>query len=63
MYDVLEQFIDFFQLDGLLDGSISSVSGFLGITILAFFGLIFTVIGIRIVFELVKILTDWSRFK
>ena len=46
MYDVLEQFIDFFQLDGLLDGSISSVSGFLGITILAFFGLIFTVIGI-----------------
>lgn len=63
MNDVLEQFIDFFQLDGLLDGSVITVSGFLGITILAFFGLIFTVIGIRIVFELVKILTDWSRFK
>ena len=60
---VLEQFIDFFQLDSLLDGSVSSVSGFLGLTILAFFGLIFTVIGVRIVFELVKILTDWSRFK
>lgn len=63
MSDVLQQFIDFFQLNSLVDGSISTVSEFLGITILAFFGLIFSIIGIRIVFELVKILTDWSRFK
>ena len=63
MNDIIEDFLTFFRLDSLADTSSLSVGDFLGLSFISFFALVFTIIGIRIVFELIKIVTDWSRFK
>lgn len=62
MNEYLEEFIEFFNLGGLLEGGLT-VSEFLGLSIVCFMGMIFCLIGVRSIFELVKILTDWSRFR
>lgn len=63
MGDILDDFINFFRLGDILSPDSLSVGSFIGHVTLAFFGLIFTIIGVRIIFELIKIVTDWSRFK
>lgn len=63
MGNILDDFINFFRLGDLLNPGNLTVGSFIGTTILAFFGLIFTIIGVRIIFELIKIVTDWSRFR
>ena len=63
MSDYLSDFIDFFGLGSFFDGTALTVQEVLGMSILAFIGCIITVLGIKCVFELIKILTDWSKFK
>lgn len=62
MSEYLTDFIEFFGIDSLLTETLT-VQNVLGITIIAFIGGVITVAGIRCIFELIKILTDWSRFK
>lgn len=62
MSDYLQDFIDFFGLSDLFTETLT-VQNALGISITAFIGVIITIAGIRCIFELIKILTDWSRFK
>ena len=59
----LNDFIDFFGLSAFFDGTVLTVQEILGYSIVAFLGGIFTLIGVRCVFELIKIVTDWSRFR
>lgn len=63
MSSYLSDFIDFFGLSSFFDGTVLSVQQILGYSIIAFLGGIFTLIGVRCVFELIKIVTDWGRFK
>ena len=62
MSQYLSDFIDFFGLGGFFDGSVLTVSECIGITVVAFLGCIFTICGIRCVFELIKTVTDWRNF-
>ena len=63
MSQYLDDFIEFFNLEALFGSDPVTVQQLLGITLVGFIGAIFTIIGIRCVFELVKIVTDWSKFK
>ena len=64
MAEFLEEFIEFFGITNLIDPAASiTVQNFLGITVIAFIGCLFSIMGVRCVFELIKIVTDWSRFK
>lgn len=64
MSEYLLEFIDFFGLDTLLTGSSDpSLYQVIGLISIAFIGCIFAIMGVRCVFELIKIVTDWSRFK
>ena len=63
MSNALSEFIDFFGLDVFFDGSVLTVQNVIGYSILAFIGGLITLLGIRCIFELIKIVTDWSRFK
>lgn len=64
MSEYLQEFIDFFGLDMLLTGSNDpSLYQVIGLITVAFIGAIFAIMGVRCVFELIKIVTDWSRFK
>ena len=63
MSEYLSDFIEFFGIDVFFSGTVLTVTEFLGYTIVAFIGCILTIIGIRCIFELVKIITDWSRFR
>ena len=62
MASYLEDFIEFFGVYDLLTETLT-VQQVLGISITAFIGAIITIAGIRCVFELIKILTDWSKFR
>lgn len=62
MSEYLTDFIEFFGLDPLFTETLT-VQNVLGLSITAFIGGVITVAGIRCIFELIKILTDWSRFK
>lgn len=62
MASYLEDFIEFFGVSDLLTETLT-VQQVLGISITSFIGAIITIAGIRCVFELIKILTDWSKFK
>lgn len=63
MSSVVTDFLDFFSLTGLynMDPDIT-VNEFLGLVFCAFFAMIFTVVGIRAVIELIKIISDQSKF-
>ena len=63
MAEYLNDFIDFFGLSTFFDGTTLTVQNALGISIVAFVGAIFTILGVRCVFELIKIVTDWGRFR
>ena len=63
MGEYLNDFIDFFNLSSFFDGTVLTVQNALGLSIIAFIGAIFTILGFRAVFELIKIVTDWGRFK
>lgn len=62
MSQSLTDFIDFFGLSDFFSSTLS-VQQVLGLSITAFIGAVITIAGIRCIFELIKILTDWSRFK
>ena len=62
MSNELQDFIDFFGLADLLDGTALTVSQVIGISIVAFVGSIFCIIGVRCILELIKIVTDWRNF-
>lgn len=62
MSEFLQDFIDFFNLGDFFTETLT-VQNALGYTIVAFCGLIITIAGIRCIFELIKIVTDWSNFK
>lgn len=64
MAQFLVDFIDYFGLTNLIDTSTNiTVQNFLGLTIIAFIGCLFSIMGVRCIFELIKIVTDWSRFR
>ena len=63
MSQYLEDFIEFFNLDSFYSSTAITVQQALGLSITAFIGAIFTIMGIRCVFELIKVVTDWSKFK
>ena len=63
MNEVLSDFMDFFSLGGFSDTSLLSVGDFLGLVVIALVALVFCVIGVRCVFELIKILVDYNRFR
>ena len=63
MASYLNDFIDFFNLSDLLGSTTLTVQNVLGLSILAFIGCIITLTGIRCIFEIIKIVTDWSRFR
>lgn len=63
MSSVVNDFLDFFSLSDLYNMSPDiTVNEFLGLVFCAFFALIFTVVGIRAVIELIKIISDQSKF-
>lgn len=62
MSTYLQDFIDFFGISDIFTETLT-VQNVIGISITAFIGAIITVAGIRVIFELIKILTDWSNFK
>ena len=62
MSEYLNDFIEFFGLNPLFTDTLT-VQNVIGLSITAFIGGVITVAGIRCIFELIKILTDWSRFK
>ena len=63
MSQIVEDFLDFFSLSGLYNMSSEiTVSEFLGLVICAFFAMVFTIVGIRAVIELIKIISDQSKF-
>ena len=62
MSQYLTDFIEFFGLDAAISTSLN-VQQFLSIVTGSFIGAILTIAGIRCIFELIKILTDWSKFK
>lgn len=62
MSQYLSDFIDFFGLDVFFESTLT-VQEVLGYSIVAFIGAVITVAGIRCIFELIKIVTDWSKFK
>lgn len=62
MSSYLTDFIDFFGLSDLFNETLS-VQNVLGLSITAFIGAVITVAGIRCIFELIKILTDWRNFR
>lgn len=62
MSSYLSDFIDFFGIGDLFTETLT-VQNVLGISITAFIGAVITVAGIRCIFELIKILTDWRNFK
>ena len=62
MSQYLSDFIDFFGLSDFFSGGSITVVQCIGLSIVAFIGCIFTIVGVRCVFELVKIVTDWRNF-
>lgn len=63
MSSVVNDFLDFFSLSDLYNMSPDiTVNEFLGLVFCAFFAMIFTVVGIRAVIELIKIISDQSKF-
>lgn len=62
MSQTLQDFIDFFGLSDLFSGGSVTVSQALGISLVAFLGAIFCIIGVRCILELIKIVTDWRNF-
>lgn len=62
MSEYLSDFIEFFGIDTLFSTAVT-VQELIAYTTVAFIGAVITVAGIRCVFELIKIITDWSRFK
>lgn len=63
MSQYLQDFITFFGLDSFFGSDPITVQQTIGLSIVAFIGCIFTILGARCVFELIKIVTDWSNFK
>ena len=61
MAEYLETFIEFFGLGDFLTETLT-VQQVLGLSITAFIGAIVTIVGIRCIFEIIKIVTDWSKF-
>lgn len=61
MNEVLTEFLEFFGLDGIY--SVTNAQELLTTIVVSFIALIFVIVGLRMIFELVKIVTDWSRFK
>lgn len=63
MSQVVSDFLDFFSLSDLYSMSEEiTVSQFLGLVLCAFFAMVFTIVGIRAVIELIKIISDQSKF-
>ena len=62
MSQYLTDFIEFFGLDTAISTSLD-VQTFLTMITVSFLGMILTIAGIRCIFELIKILTDWSKFR
>lgn len=63
MSEYLNDFIDFFGLSAFTDGTVLTVQNVIGLSLIAMLGAVFTLLGVRCIFELIKIVTDWSRFK
>lgn len=63
MSEYINDFIEFFDLADLFSSTTITVQNAIGLSIVAFIGCIFTIMGVRCVFELIKIVTDWSRFR
>lgn len=61
MAEYLETFITYFGLADFWEETLT-VQQVLGLSITAFIGAIITIAGIRCIFEIIKIVTDWSRF-
>ena len=62
MSEYLSDFIDFFNLSGFFESTLT-VQEVIGYSITAFIGALITIAGIRCIFELIKILTDWRNFR
>ena len=60
MSTVLTDFLEFFGIDNIYQ--ITTVQELLTIIFIGFIALIFTIVSIRIIFEMVKIVTDYSRW-
>lgn len=63
MSTVLQDFIDFFNLGAFLDTSSLTVGDFLGLVVVCMVALVFSCIGVRCIFEFIKIITDYNRFR
>ena len=59
----LEEFIEYFNLDAFFGNSVLTVQMVLGYSITAFIGVLITLMGIRCIVEILKILFDWSNFR
>ncbi len=62
MSEYLQDFIDFFGYSDIFTETLT-VQQVLGYSITAFIGAIITIAGIRCIFELIKTVTDWSKFR
>ena len=62
MSTTLQDFIDFFGLSDFFGSGTLTVQNVIGLSIVAFIGAIFCIIGVRCILELIKIVTDWRNF-
>ena len=60
MAEFLSDFIEYFGLDYF--GESITLQEMLGLIIISYIGLMLTMVGIRCIFELIKIVTDRSNF-
>lgn len=63
MSDVVNDFLDFFMLSELFSSEDISVLDFLKGSLVAFIALAFTLVMLRFIMEIVKIITDWVRWR
>lgn len=60
----ITDFLEFFNIEGLttMDAN-TTVYEFLGNITVGFISVIFTVIMVRVILEIIKIITDYNRFR
>lgn len=62
MNDTVQAFLQFFLLDDIFTAETVTVLDFMRGAVVAFIALIFVLVMLRFVMEIIKILTDWSRW-
>lgn len=63
MNDTLQAFFEFFLLSDIFSGETVTVLDFMRGSVVAFVAVIFVLCMLRFIMEIIKILTDWTRWR